>query len=527
MRTRIRPGIVGAAGVPWTPLSDLNIFGGFYYDSNSLTSGAISQWDSIEGFTHSITQATPTSKPTKDATGAFFDGGDSLSRAATTGNLAKFINRTAVPDDATTAAGLTPGVGGVMCGLARVPGTINEFWGLTYGPSGYQGSPGDATRNPSFIRFRYSGGVCTKLQEITLIDLYPTISGCQGMCVDPDDGSLWGAVAEGAMAGQAIHVSTSGQVLTSGMQASWPISGIAIQPGSPKKMWFAEEAASGNNVESRSMVDNSVINAAVSTGLSNQDIFFYDPTTKCLLLTYGANNTACKIRVYNTNGTSGAIVTYGDIQCPAEVDAIEGVVWEGRKAYFVCDRNYHVSSLVPNAFIECEMVPPVSTKLSIHMTATVSATTGTDCYIEIGTPLAGNGFGVYPTSTTGINVFVNSGASGSAQQGSIVATGLVTQTTPRMIDIYIDTENDTGTLWIDGTQVQTSANMANVVNAITNSQTLRVGTASDVRPITGSIKDIIVVPNQTNRQKMEGYRAWRWGLTANLPANHPYKNVAP
>ena len=29
------------------------------------------------------------------------------------------------------------------------------------------------------------------------------------------------------------------------------------------------------------------------------------------------------------------------------------------------------------------------------------------------------------------------------------------------------------------------------------------------------------------RQKLEGYLAWKWGLTANLPAGHPYKTVGP
>ena len=29
------------------------------------------------------------------------------------------------------------------------------------------------------------------------------------------------------------------------------------------------------------------------------------------------------------------------------------------------------------------------------------------------------------------------------------------------------------------------------------------------------------------RQKVEGYLAWKWGLQANLPSDHPYKNGAP
>lgn len=30
-----------------------------------------------------------------------------------------------------------------------------------------------------------------------------------------------------------------------------------------------------------------------------------------------------------------------------------------------------------------------------------------------------------------------------------------------------------------------------------------------------------------DRQKLEGYLAWRWGLNGNLPSDHPYKNYAP
>ena len=31
----------------------------------------------------------------------------------------------------------------------------------------------------------------------------------------------------------------------------------------------------------------------------------------------------------------------------------------------------------------------------------------------------------------------------------------------------------------------------------------------------------------TQRQQVEGYLSWKWGMQANLPANHPYKNSAP
>ena len=35
------------------------------------------------------------------------------------------------------------------------------------------------------------------------------------------------------------------------------------------------------------------------------------------------------------------------------------------------------------------------------------------------------------------------------------------------------------------------------------------------------------VPSESDRQLLEGYLAWKWGLEAKLPAGHPYKSAAP
>ena len=46
----------------------------------------------------------------------------------------------------------------------------------------------------------------------------------------------------------------------------------------------------------------------------------------------------------------------------------------------------------------------------------------------------------------------------------------------------------------------------------------------------GRFFEIVLVANvisATDRQKLEGYLAWKWGLQANLPSGHPYKNSAP
>ena len=46
----------------------------------------------------------------------------------------------------------------------------------------------------------------------------------------------------------------------------------------------------------------------------------------------------------------------------------------------------------------------------------------------------------------------------------------------------------------------------------------------------GYIGELITYPSvltDTNRQKIEGYLAWKWGLQTSLPAGHPYKSAPP
>lgn len=49
-------------------------------------------------------------------------------------------------------------------------------------------------------------------------------------------------------------------------------------------------------------------------------------------------------------------------------------------------------------------------------------------------------------------------------------------------------------------------------------------------PFQGTLQETLILNRALTtdeRQKLEGYLAWKWGLTANLPAGHPYKNAAP
>jgi hypothetical protein len=45
----------------------------------------------------------------------------------------------------------------------------------------------------------------------------------------------------------------------------------------------------------------------------------------------------------------------------------------------------------------------------------------------------------------------------------------------------------------------------------------------------GLVKEVIYVPYglDSERQRLEGYVAHKWGLSPLLPADHPYKNAPP
>ena len=49
--------------------------------------------------------------------------------------------------------------------------------------------------------------------------------------------------------------------------------------------------------------------------------------------------------------------------------------------------------------------------------------------------------------------------------------------------------------------------------------------------LTGYINEVIIILNPnittTNRNKLEGYLAWKWGIQANLPSGHPYISAPP
>jgi len=106
---------------------------------------------------------------------------------------------------------------------------------------------------------------------------------------------------------------------------------------------------------------------------------------------------------------------------------------------------------------------------------------------------------------------------------------------------------NSGNPWIRVGQIVYSSGVANHwtdgTQDLTNKSFQTTGVTSDTDSLRGSVfGGIAGLPNGSQlceivvahstmatavRQKLEGYLAHKWGLTANLPADHPYKTAVP
>lgn len=101
--------------------------------------------------------------------------------------------------------------------------------------------------------------------------------------------------------------------------------------------------------------------------------------------------------------------------------------------------------------------------------------------------------------------------------------------TPALTSARIYGIESAASLWrfyLDATQIFTTA-----TNTFSRGTAPLIGQTSPVNHFyDGIIAEIIVfqgLPSTADRERIEGYLAWKWGLQGNLPAAHPFKNAAP
>ena len=105
-----------------------------------------------------------------------------------------------------------------------------------------------------------------------------------------------------------------------------------------------------------------------------------------------------------------------------------------------------------------------------------------------------------------------------------------TQNTVPVI-LYSDAASDDRLGWniyVDGS----NAGQANEnISTLNPADIVRIGyTGTSSEYWNGRISEVVITSqplSTADQQKLEGYLAWKWGLTANLPSNHPYKLAPP
>ena len=92
--------------------------------------------------------------------------------------------------------------------------------------------------------------------------------------------------------------------------------------------------------------------------------------------------------------------------------------------------------------------------------------------------------------------------------------------------VVANTGSSSNALRVDGSDAG-----SNVTALSTGSAAGEIGAnTSGSQKWSGSIQEIVLGDRQlsaSERQKLEGYLAWKWGLRGLLPSDHPYKNGRP
>jgi hypothetical protein len=91
------------------------------------------------------------------------------------------------------------------------------------------------------------------------------------------------------------------------------------------------------------------------------------------------------------------------------------------------------------------------------------------------------------------------------------------------------TDSTGGILYKNGTVGET-INASYTTSYTYQVQQISLGGGYDNRSYAGYVNEVVYYDRAlttAQRQQVEGYLAWKWGLQSKLPSNHPYKNGAP
>jgi len=147
-------------------------------------------------------------------------------------------------------------------------------------------------------------------------------------------------------------------------------------------------------------------------------------------------------------------------------------------------------------------------------------------------------FPIIPTPSSGNDQSETNGLSSETTNNTLSFVGIsyfssVGSGNPLPKAIYYDSMNGTiGSGYFNGTNATnvTAGYTAGTCSGYGLGGRWQGGSMSGSYRLNGVIYEILFFNtslNTLNRQTIEGYLAWKWGIQSSLPSNHPYKNVSP
>jgi hypothetical protein len=157
-------------------------------------------------------------------------------------------------------------------------------------------------------------------------------------------------------------------------------------------------------------------------------------------------------------------------------------------------------------------------------TAQLSATTGSYVYVD----------DRYANGRTNNMLHVVFGGTGASPVQNIKNHTWVTGEY-RLLSLYSDpgasTASNRSIIRANGTTVSQANTLTTAPKTGNPAYSLEIGALGNgVARFVGDFAEIVFLTGTTNdidRQQMEGYLAWKWGMQGQLPAGHPYKDAAP
>jgi len=113
---------------------------------------------------------------------------------------------------------------------------------------------------------------------------------------------------------------------------------------------------------------------------------------------------------------------------------------------------------------------------------------------------------------------------GAENNGSTVSVG----SSPVMLEVVNNRHGNASSILLDGTEIIGAAFGDEGFDGLILGNW--INRASTPLSLGGRMGEFLITSGtqtQADREKIEGYLAHKWGLTANLPAAHPYKTTAP